>query len=87
MRRRSHERDNPYSGPELLQIRKNQDGSFTILNLKDKVLKAAIPDSWLESKLQRSGYCGEEYEEIRRQLNSLGKAEVVLNLGKRHVMW
>lgn len=87
MRTRSHERDNLYSGPELLQILKNQDGSFTILNCKGKVLKASIPDSWLVYKLQRSGYCGEEYEEIRRQLDSCGKAEVVLNLSARRVPW
>ena len=58
-----------------------------MLNRKGKVLKASIPGSWLEAKLQNTGYSGKEYEEIWRQLDNYGKAEVVLNLGTRRVWW
>ena len=81
MRRRSHKRDDPLASPALVQVVKNQDGSFTMLNWKGKVLKASVPDWWLEDGLTKNGYCGEEYQEIRRQLGSCGKAEVVLGRG------
>ena len=61
--------------------------TIILLNRKGKVLKASIPGSWLEAKLQNTGYSGKEYEEIWRQLDNYGKAEVVLNLGTRRVWW
>ena len=80
MRRRSHKRDDAFPSPVLVQILKNQDGTFAMLNWKGKVLKNSIPDWWLEEQLLKNGYCGEEYQEIRRQLDGCGKAEVVLGV-------
>ena len=79
MRQHSHKRDCPYPDP-VVKILKNRDGSFAMLNWKGKVLNS-IPDWRLEDELAKNGYCGEEYREIRRHLDSCGKAEVVLAVG------
>jgi hypothetical protein len=59
------------------EILKKDDGTFAILHNRE-LLRNSIPDRWLEAELGRYGFCGQEYKEIRRQLESRGKAEVAL---------
>jgi len=59
------------------EVVRNEDGTFEMLH-KGKLLHSSIPDKWLEAQLGRYGLCGEEYKDIRRQLDRSGRAEVVL---------
>jgi hypothetical protein len=56
---------------------KKDDGSFDIFH-RGELLHGSIPDKWLESELARYGFCGPEYQEIRRHLEEQGRAEMVL---------
>jgi hypothetical protein len=55
------------------EIVKREDGRYDILRNR-KVVDSAIPDEWLESQLVRYGFCGQEYRDIRHQLEQSGKA-------------
>jgi len=59
------------------EISKNGDGTFAIYR-NSELLHDSIPDKWLEAQLGRYGFCGQEYSEIRLQLELRGKAEVAL---------
>jgi len=63
--------------PNTWEVIKSADGSFEIRN-KGELLQAEIPDRWLERELARYGFCGEEYRDIRQQLQNSGRARVVL---------
>ncbi len=56
---------------------RKEDGTFAILH-KGQILKTSIPEQWLESELAKHGFCGQEYHDIRRQLELHGRAEVTL---------
>jgi hypothetical protein len=58
----------------VVEILENQDGTFAMLKA-GKLLHASIPDRWLETELAKYGFCGEEYRDIRRQLDSSGNAQ------------
>jgi hypothetical protein len=57
-----------------VEILKNPNGTFAMLEA-GKLLHASIPDRWLEMDLAKYGFCGEEYREICRQLDSSGKVQ------------
>jgi hypothetical protein len=59
------------------EVLRKEDGTFEIFH-QGKLLRDAIPDRWLEDELVRYGFCGEEYHEIRRQLDKTRKAKIVL---------
>jgi hypothetical protein len=59
------------------EIVRKQDGSFDIFH-KGELLHDSIPDQWLENQLGRYGFCGQEYKDIRFQLDLFGKARIDL---------
>jgi hypothetical protein len=59
------------------EIVKREDGTFDMFH-QGKLLHGSIPDRWLEDQLVRYGFCGEEYRDIRRNLDEFGKAKIVL---------
>lgn len=63
--------------PNIWEVVKGDEGTFDILH-KGELLRAKIPDKWLEDELERYGFCGEEYLDIRRQLEKSGKAQITL---------
>lgn len=52
-----------------------EDGTFDIFRT-GQLLHSGIPDQWLEAEIGRYGFCGDEYREIRRQLDTCGKATI-----------
>ncbi len=50
------------------EIVRKEDGTFEMFH-KGGLLHGSIPDRWLEDQLVRYGFCGEEYRDIRRQLD------------------
>ena len=63
--------------PNIWEVMKKGDGSFEILH-KGELLRGSIPEKWLEAELGRYGFCGQEYKDIRDQLEQSGKAKIVL---------
>ncbi len=59
------------------EIVRTEDGTFEMFH-KGELLHSSIPDRWLERQLARYGFCGEEYRDIRRQLDQFGRAKIVL---------
>ncbi|HLW85709.1 MAG TPA: hypothetical protein VKR60_10885 [Candidatus Sulfotelmatobacter sp.] len=59
------------------KIVRKDDGTFEIFH-KGNLLKTSIPEKWLEAGLAEYGFCGQEYHDIRRQLELHGRAERVL---------
>lgn len=59
------------------EIIKEQDGTFECFR-NGQLLHRAIPDHGLEDQLGRYGFCGEEAREIRRKLDEVGRARIVL---------
>jgi len=63
--------------PNVWEVVRRKEGTFDILH-KGKLLRAEISDKWLEDELGRIGFCGQEYRDIRRQLEESDKAQIVL---------
>jgi len=63
--------------PDTWEVIKTANGSYQIRN-KGELLRSEIPDRWLERELARYGFCGEEYRDIRQQLDNSGRAQIVL---------
>lgn len=61
----------------IWEVVKGEDGAFNILH-KGELLNSSIPDRWLEDQLARYGFCGQEYRDIRRQLDQSGKATMIV---------
>jgi hypothetical protein len=59
------------------EIVRKTDGTFEMFR-KGELLHTSIPDGWLEAQLGQYGFCGQEYEDIRRQLDECGKAKIAL---------
>jgi len=53
------------------------DGTFKLFH-NSKLVHGSISDRWLEDELGKYGFCGQEYEDIRRQLSEFGKVKIVL---------
>ena len=57
---------------------KNDDGTYEVFS-KGELIRRRVPERWLYQELCGGlGFCGDEYEDIIRQLNDSGKATVVL---------
>jgi hypothetical protein len=61
-----------------LEVLKNRDGTYEVFWRGERV-RSRVPERWLDAELCVGfGFCGEEFEDILRQLNDTGKAKVVL---------
>ena len=62
----------------VLEVLKNDDGTYEVFS-KGELARSRVPKRWLNQELCVGfGFCGEEYEDIIRQLDDSGKATVVL---------
>jgi hypothetical protein len=59
------------------EIVRKEDGSLDIFH-REILLHGSVPDKWLEDQLVDHGLCGQEYQDIRRQLDQFGRAQIVL---------
>jgi hypothetical protein len=59
------------------EIVKKEDGTFDLFH-SGKLLHESIPEDWLADQLGRYGFCGQEYDDIRYQLDLAGRAKIVL---------
>jgi hypothetical protein len=62
---------------DVWEIFKKDDRTFDMFH-KGELLHGSVPDRWLENQLGRYGFCGQEYREIRCQLDQTGRAKIVL---------
>jgi len=63
----------------VLEVVKRDDGTFDLF-LNRNVYRSGISEDTLPRELcMRFGYCGEEYEEILRELNQAGKKQLFLS--------
>jgi hypothetical protein len=63
----------------VLEVVKKDDGTFDLF-LNRHVYCSGITEDTLPRELcMRFGYCGEEYEEILRELNQTGKKKLFLS--------
>jgi len=63
----------------FLEVAKRDDGTFDLF-LNRNVYRSGISEDTLPRELcMRFGYCGEEYEEILRELNQAGKKQLFLS--------
>jgi hypothetical protein len=75
--RRSTRRAEGRLKPDIWEIVRREDGSFDMFH-KGALVHSAIPDRWLEDQVGEHGFCGQEYLNIRRQLDESGKATISL---------
>lgn len=59
------------------EIIKKEDGTFDLFRTGE-LLHGSIPEKWLADQLEQYGFCGQEYAEIRLQLDQAGFAKIVL---------
>jgi hypothetical protein len=59
------------------EIVKNEDGTYDLFR-RGKLLHGSIPERWLGEQLGKYGFCGQEYADIRHQLDQAGKARIEL---------
>jgi hypothetical protein len=63
----------------VLEVVKRDDGTFDLF-LNRNVYRSGVSEDTLPRELcRRFGYCGEEYEEILRELNQTGKKQLFLS--------
>ena len=62
---------------DVWEITKKEDGTFDIF-CSGELLHGSVPEEWLEDQLGQCGFCGQEYADIRDQLDQIGKAKVAL---------
>jgi hypothetical protein len=62
---------------DVWEFVRKQDGSFDIFR-KGELLHGSIPDQWLEDQLGRYGFCGQEYKDIRYELDQFGRVRIIL---------
>ena len=62
---------------EAWEFARKEDGTFDIFH-QGKLLDGSIPDEWLANQLGHYGFCGQEYADIRRQLDQFGSAKIVV---------
>jgi hypothetical protein len=63
----------------IWEFLRKPDGSYSVAH-NGKVLSDSIREEWFESELcERYGFCGKEYDDIRRQLSLCGKCTVDLS--------
>lgn len=62
----------------VLELNKNDDGTYQIV-FNEEVVGSRIPEEWLDGELcAKRGFCGEELVSIKRQLQEIGRAVVIL---------
>ena len=62
----------------VLEVLKNDDGTYEVFS-KGELARSRVSERWLNRELCGGfGFCGDEYEDIIRQLNDSGKATVAL---------
>jgi hypothetical protein len=59
------------------EIVRKEDGTFDMFR-EGELLHGSIPDKWLADQLGNYGFCGQEYKDIRLQLDQFGRARIVL---------
>ncbi len=62
---------------EVWEIVRKEGGTFDMFRAGE-LLHASIADEWLADQLGRYGFCGQEYTDIRRQLDQFGRAKIVV---------
>jgi hypothetical protein len=62
---------------DVWEIIKKEDGTFDLFRT-GKLLHESIPEEWLSDQLGHYGFCGQEYDDIRYQLDLVGRAKIVL---------
>lgn len=63
----------------VLEVVKRDDGTFDLI-LNRNVCRSRISEDTLPRELcVRFGYCGEEYEQILREVNQAGKKQLFLS--------
>jgi hypothetical protein len=62
--------------PNVWEILRREDGTFDMFH-NSELSCSSVPDQWLEDQLGQYGICGEEYKDIRCQLDESGKAKIV----------
>ncbi len=63
--------------PNVWEVVRKDDGTFEIFH-QGNLIKARLPEKWLEAGLAEYGFCGQEYHDILRQLELHSRAEMVL---------
>ena len=59
------------------QFIRKEDGTCAIVH-NDKLLCDSIAEKWLGSEFARYGFCGQEYRDIRTQLDVSSRCELNL---------
>jgi hypothetical protein len=62
---------------DVWEIVKKEDGTFNLFHT-GKLLHESIPEESLSDQLGHYGLCGQEYHDIRYQLDLVGRAKIVL---------
>ena len=65
----------------IYEILKRSDSSFDIFH-NGELTDRSVADRWLEDQLAQYGICGQEYQEARRKLESVGEARLVFQTGR-----
>ena len=66
----------------LWEIVRRTDGRFDVLK-NGNLLYGAIADQWLQRQLTPAGFSELDYQNARRQLETVGKAKVVVPLPEK----
>ena len=62
----------------IIEVIANGDDTFEIM-LNQKLVGSHVPEQWLDDEVcGKYGFCGEEFEEIKRQLADSGCATLVV---------
>jgi hypothetical protein len=59
------------------EVVRKDDGSFDIFHAGE-LLHGSVPDKWLEDQIGRYGFCGQEYKDVRHQLDQFGRAKIIV---------
>jgi hypothetical protein len=62
---------------DVWEIAKKEDGTFNIFR-SGELLHGSVPEEWLADQLGQYGFCGQEYTDIRSQLDQVGGAKITL---------
>ena len=62
---------------DVWEIVKNEDGTFDLFRTGE-LLHGSVPEESLADQLGQYGFCGQEYVDIRHQLDHVGRAKFLL---------
>lgn len=64
--------------PNVWEFERGEDGTFAV-SFRGKLLKGNIPEQWFYEQICVDyGFCGDESNEIRRQIEKSGRCTLVL---------